>query len=144
MAIVALVSTSNTRTKLSSDAEAAITPEGWAATETTPRQWPVLVRTSSSSSGLHSLTVSSRDPVNRRDGRVSVAGTQVAAQTDSSWAFSTDFRPASFIDFAISVIRTLKLVPVDLGVFTLKFCFLNHVLEFVHGFLKFIDVGPDI
>ncbi|OMO87777.1 ABC transporter C family member 5-like protein [Corchorus capsularis] len=99
--MVALVSTSNTRTKLSREAEAAITPERWAATETTPRQWPVLVRTRSSSSGLQSLTVSSSDPVNSSDGRVVVAGTYVAAQTDSSWAFSTDFRPASFIDFDI-------------------------------------------
>ncbi|KAL5805189.1 hypothetical protein ACOSQ3_031989 [Xanthoceras sorbifolium] len=97
--MVAMVSTSKTRTKLSSAAEAAMTPEGCAATETTPRQWPVLVRSNSSSSGRQSLTVSSSDPVRRRAGLVSVAGTHVAAHTYSSCAFSTDFKPASFIFF---------------------------------------------
>jgi len=95
--MLVLESTSNTRTKLSRDADAAMDPEGCAATETTPRQWPVLVRSRVSSSGFQSLTVSSSEPVIRRAGRVSVAGIHVAAHTDSSWAFSIDFRPASFI-----------------------------------------------
>ena len=38
VAMLALESTSNTRTKLSRDADAAMDPEGCAATETTPRQ----------------------------------------------------------------------------------------------------------
>lgn len=97
VAIVALVSTSKTRTKLSSDAEAAMMPDGWAATATTPRQWPVLVCCRTSSSGFQSFTVSSREPVRRRAGRESVAGTQAAAHIDSSCAFSTDLRPASFM-----------------------------------------------
>ncbi|CAN7132976.1 unnamed protein product [Brassica rapa subsp. narinosa] len=79
-AIVALVSTSKTRTKLSSEEDAAIIPEGCAATAATPKECPVLVRTRSSSSARHSFTVSSRDPVRSNDGRSSVAGTQVAAQ----------------------------------------------------------------
>ena len=99
VAIEALVSTSNTRTKLSREAEAAIIPDGCAATETTPKQWPVLVRSSCMSSGRHSFTVSSNDPVSKSAGRVSVAGTHVTAHTDSSCAFSTDFRPANFIWF---------------------------------------------
>ncbi|CAF1712115.1 unnamed protein product [Brassica napus] len=49
-AIVALVSTSKTRTKLSSEEDAAIIPEGCAATAATPKECPVLVRTRSSSS----------------------------------------------------------------------------------------------
>jgi len=101
VAMLALESTSNTRTKLSRDADAAMDPEGCAATETTPRQWPVLVRSRVSSSGFQSLTVSSSEPVIRRAGRVSVAGIHVAAHTDSSWAFSIDFRPASFIFLSV-------------------------------------------
>uniref|UniRef100_M4D1G8 RING-type E3 ubiquitin transferase n=1 Tax=Brassica campestris TaxID=3711 RepID=M4D1G8_BRACM len=79
-AIGALVSTGKTRTKLSSEEDAAIIPEGCAATAATPKECPVLVRTRSSSSARHSFTVSSRDPVRSNDGRSSVAGTQVAAQ----------------------------------------------------------------
>lgn len=97
VAMLALVLTSNTRTKLSREAEAAKTPEGWAANDTTPRLWPVLVRSSLSASELQSLTVSSSEPVRRRAERDSVGGTHVTAHTDSSCALSMDFRPASFI-----------------------------------------------
>lgn len=97
VARVALESTSKTRTKLSSEDEAAMEPSGWAATEATPRQWPVLVRSRTSSSDLQSLTVSSREPVRRSGGRLAVAGAHVTAHTESSCAFSTDLSPPSFI-----------------------------------------------
>lgn len=97
MATVALESTSKTRTKLSREDEAAREPRGWAATEATPRQWPVLVRSRRRSSERQSRTVSSREPVRRSGGRLAVAGTHVTAHTESSCAFSTDLIPPSFI-----------------------------------------------
>ena len=100
VAIEELDSTSKTLMKLSSDADAAKVPAGWAATETTPNEWPLEGGPAGErSSSRHKRTVSSRDPVKRRDGRSSVAGIQDTAHIDSSWAFSIDLRPASFIDF---------------------------------------------
>lgn len=79
------------------EADAAILPEGWAATDTTPRQWPVLVCTFSGPSGSHNRTVSSSDPVNSSGPESSVAGTHAAVQTESSWAFGTVFNGANFM-----------------------------------------------
>ena len=97
VAMVALVSTSKTCTKLSSEVDALMSPEEWAATLVIPRLCSVLVRSRTSSSEHHSLTISSSDPIINKVGQVSVAGTHVAAHTDSLWEFSTNFSPASFI-----------------------------------------------
>lgn len=101
VAMVELESISKTLMKLSREAEAARNPAGWAATATTPRACPPEgVPTWFSSSELQNRTVSSSEPVRRSADRVSVAGAHAAVQMDSSWAFSTDFIPASFIDAA--------------------------------------------
>lgn len=95
--MVLLVATSKTRMKLSMEAEAAIRPEGWAATDTTPRQCPVFVSNFSGPFGFHSLTVSSSEPVSSSGPESSVAGTHAAVQMESSWAFCTVFNGASFM-----------------------------------------------
>lgn len=103
--MVLLDSTSKTLTKLSMEAEAAILPEGWAATETTPRQWPELVRTRvRSPSEFQRRTVSSREPVRRSAGDWSVAGAHVAAQIESECALSRVLSHASFIFFWLILI----------------------------------------
>ena len=95
--MVALVSTSKTRTKLLSEANAPMSLKGWVATLANPKLCPVLIRSRTSLSKPHSLTVSSCDPVINKAGQVSVAGTHVAAHTDLLREFSMDFNPASFI-----------------------------------------------
>ena len=103
VAIVEFLSTSKILTKLSREAEAATAPEGCAATETTPRECPVLGegQMGSSASGRQRRTVSSRDPVSSSEGRFSVAGTHAHAQIESSCALSRDFSPESFMEGVI-------------------------------------------
>ena len=96
MAMVLLEATSKTLIKLSMEAEAAILQEGLAATETTPRQWPVLVRMPLSFLGSHSRTVSSSDPVSRIGAASSGAGVHVAVHMASSSAFSIITGEVSF------------------------------------------------
>lgn len=97
-----LVATSKTRIKLSMEAEAAILPEGWAATDTTPRQCPVLVWRQVRLLGSHRRTVSSREPV-RRSGLSSAPRTHVAVHTESSWASGMVAGDASFMIMSVPV-----------------------------------------
>nr|GMC92667.1 protein bem46 [Ipomoea batatas] len=91
------------------EAEAAIRRVGWEATETTPRQWPVLVRKEVSFSGSQRRTVSSRPPVRRSDGAPSPGQTHDAVHMESSWAFWMLSSEANFMAIWLTKVSALIL-----------------------------------